>query len=227
MRTRQEIRSFLEAQVGKKPINKPNRTLDGQCVTLVKALMEYLGVPEPYKARGNAKDCGDTYIREGIGKPARGWLTVCVNRNMGGNYGHIWIDLTNEANYESNGAKALITTKNTRPISQAQQFVELDQWIKPDKTDEQIAQEVLNGIWGNGADRKKNLESVGYDYSTVQAIVNRLVKQTAKATYYVVKKGDTLSGIAWKYGTTWQTLQAMNNLHNPNLIIVGQTLRVK
>lgn len=131
MKTKQEIRNFLESQVGKK-VNAKAGALNGQCVTLIKALMEFLGVQDPYKARGNAKDAGDRYIAEGIGKEGRGWLTVVVNRSMGGGYGHIWVDLLNEQNYEQNGAKALLTTKGTRPISQAQQFVNFDQWVKPD-----------------------------------------------------------------------------------------------
>ncbi|HHL0973942.1 TPA: LysM domain-containing protein [Bacillus cereus] len=30
-----------------------------------------------------------------------------------------------------------------------------------------------------------------------------------------------------KYGTTWQNLQQLNSLSNPNVIQVGQKLRVK
>lgn len=41
---------------------------------------------------------------------------------------------------------------------------------------------------------------------------------------YVVQRGDTLSAIAWRFGTTvWAIVQA-NGLWNPNLIYVGQTL---
>lgn len=39
-----------------------------------------------------------------------------------------------------------------------------------------IAKEVLAGKWGNGADRKSRLAKAGYDYSKVQAAVNKLVK---------------------------------------------------
>lgn len=48
-----------------------------------------------------------------------------------------------------------------------------------------------------------------------------------QAVYYTVQSGDTLSGIASRYGTTWQKLQAMNGISNPNLIYPGQRLRVK
>ena len=39
-----------------------------------------------------------------------------------------------------------------------------------------VAKEVLAGKWGNGDDRKKKLQAAGYDYSAVQAEVNRLSK---------------------------------------------------
>lgn len=45
-------------------------------------------------------------------------------------------------------------------------------------------------------------------------------------TTYTVRKGDTLSGIAAKFGTTWQRLAAINKLKNPDLIYPGQVLRV-
>lgn len=43
------------------------------------------------------------------------------------------------------------------------------------KSVSQLAQEVLAGKWGNGADRKKALAAAGYDASAVQAAVNKLV----------------------------------------------------
>lgn len=45
-------------------------------------------------------------------------------------------------------------------------------------------------------------------------------------TIYTVVKGDTLSGIATKYGTTYQKLAAYNDIANPNLIYVGQKIRI-
>lgn len=53
-------------------------------------------------------------------------------------------------------------------------------------------------------------------------------KNTEKKTeYYTVKKGDTLSAIAKKHGTTWQRLAKLNNLKDANIIHVGQRLKVK
>ena len=38
----------------------------------------------------------------------------------------------------------------------------------------------------------------------------------------VVKSGDTLGNIASAYGTTWQSMAAINGIPNPNLIFPGQ-----
>lgn len=44
------------------------------------------------------------------------------------------------------------------------------------KSNEEIAREVINGKWGNGAVRKKKLQDAGYNYSVIQAIVNKMLK---------------------------------------------------
>ena len=43
---------------------------------------------------------------------------------------------------------------------------------------------------------------------------------------YTVQAGNTLSGIAYKYGVTVSQLQQWNNISNPNEIYVGQTLKL-
>lgn len=43
------------------------------------------------------------------------------------------------------------------------------------KTNQEIAKEVLSGLWGNGAERRARLEEAGYNYNEVQTIVNALV----------------------------------------------------
>lgn len=47
---------------------------------------------------------------------------------------------------------------------------------------------------------------------------------TGGATTYTVQPGGTLSGIATQFGTTWQRLQQINGIGNPNLIYPGQAL---
>jgi lysozyme len=48
----------------------------------------------------------------------------------------------------------------------------------------------------------------------------------ASGNTYTVVKGDTLSGIAAKYGTTYQQLAAINGIKNPNLIYPGQVIKL-
>lgn len=43
------------------------------------------------------------------------------------------------------------------------------------KSVDQVAKEVIEGKWGNGADRKKRLTEAGYNYSEVQKKVNKLL----------------------------------------------------
>ena len=49
---------------------------------------------------------------------------------------------------------------------------------------------------------------------------------TATGGTYVVRRGDTLSAIAWRHGTTVQAIMNANGLRNSNYIWVGQRLRI-
>lgn len=45
----------------------------------------------------------------------------------------------------------------------------------PKKSIDELAREVIHGDWGNGAARRKTLESAGYDYDAVQKRVNEIL----------------------------------------------------
>lgn len=49
----------------------------------------------------------------------------------------------------------------------------------------------------------------------------------ASTEYYTIQPGDTLSGIASTYGTTWQWLAEINGIDTPDLIHPGTTIRVR
>lgn len=49
-------------------------------------------------------------------------------------------------------------------------------------TVDELAQQVLDGKWGNGADRKARLTAAGHDYSAVQQRVNEIVAEKKQAT---------------------------------------------
>jgi putative chitinase len=43
---------------------------------------------------------------------------------------------------------------------------------------------------------------------------------------YIVQRGDTLSAIAWRFGTTVWAIAQANGIWNSNLIYIGQTLYI-
>ena len=93
------------------------------------------------------------------------------------------------------------------------------------KSVDELAQEVIDGKWGNGKDREVRLTNAGYNYKDVQNKVNELCKAKKEVTY-TVKAGDTLSGIAKKYNTTVENLVKKNNIKDKNKIYVGQVLKI-
>lgn len=56
------------------------------------------------------------------------------------------------------------------------------------KTVNEVAQEVLKGLWGNGANRERKLTAAGYDYDAVQAEVNRILKVGTKKSNTEIAK---------------------------------------
>lgn len=87
-----------------------------------------------------------------------------------------------------------------------------------------LATAVIQGLYGNQPQRKKLL---GPRYAEVMTIVNqRLTGRTAStpASYYIVRSGDYLSKV---WPSTWPTVAALNGLHPPYTIYVGQRLKTR
>lgn len=71
--------------------------------------------------------------------------------------------------------------------------------------------------------------------STIYGVIRPQYKKDTKPeptpvpeeVWYTVKKGDTLTKIAKKYGVTVDYLVELNNISNPNLIYSGQKIRIK
>lgn len=67
----------------------------------------------------------------------------------------------------------------------------------------------------------------GTSFAANQAVNPTLGAVSAQPNcFYMVRRGDTLSGIAARYGTNFYALAAMNGLYNPNWIYAGMVLRV-
>lgn len=67
---------------------------------------------------------------------------------------------------------------------------------------------------------------VGGDPVTTGGNIYTPTGSSPTGSTYTVRAGDTLSKIAARYGTTWQALAALNGLSNPNVLDVGQVIRV-
>lgn len=85
-----------------------------------------------------------------------------------------------------------------------------------------LANETMHGKFGNGETRKIVL---GTRYEEIQEIVNQICGH-GKGKYHVVSQGETLSGIAQKYGVTLERLIGLNDIQNPDIIFVGQNIRI-
>ncbi len=74
------------------------------------------------------------------------------------------------------------------------------QQAAPGKSNEQVADEVMAGQWGNGDDRRNRLTSAGYDYAAIQAIVNgRVGNPSAPRKSNEVIADEVIAG-AWGNG---------------------------
>ena len=108
--------------------------------------------------------------------------TNCPGPYLGGKLSYI----ANEVNKILCGEDK-VSTPNKKPVTVRK------------KSNEEVAQEVYNGLWGNNPQRKQKLEQAGYNYNTIQGIVNKLAGGSNKP----VKSVDTLARevIAGKHGT--------------------------
>lgn len=90
---------------------------------------------------------------------------------------------------------------------------------------ETLVQEVIDRKYG---DNPVRCDVLGVRYDEVQKGVNARFNKTSQPSSktYVVKSGDTLSGIAAKFGTTYQAIAKKNGITNPNIIYPGQVLKI-
>lgn len=114
---------------------------------------------------------------------------------------------------------------NSNNLTQYDNVEDVENYVDNSTNIDSIARDVIAGKYGNGNERKNKLGNL---YEEVQKRVNEILKNNvSKETIYIVKSGDTLSGIAQKYKTSYQKIASDNNIKNPNLIFPGQKLVIK
>lgn len=91
---------------------------------------------------------------------------------------------------------------------------------KISKSLEEIAKEVVAGKWGNGEERKTALTKAGYNYTSIQSLVNTLVnKETKKSNEEIAKEvvagkwgnGNERKTALTKEGYDYTTIQSLVN----------------
>ena len=64
------------------------------------------------------------------------------------------------------------------------------------KSEDEIVQEIMKGLWGNGEERKQKLQNAGYEYKSIQSKVNEFIRQNSnrksneEIAKEIVKKGN-------------------------------------
>lgn len=246
MRTKQEVIKFLESKVGTKVVCVGNTKLNGECVTLIKNLMDFLGVPDPYKARGHAKTCISSYINEGIAKQGMGFLSVFSNKDMGGGYGHIWCNAGDGDGvfYESNGVKPLTVTKGKTYTYDA--VCNFDSYITSDSLPEaskELAecnihknnlQNQVNGLLKDIEDQKGVISDTETKLGTANGRIQELTKQNESLSSELgsvradlktaLESAKTAKEALQKelsdqldYGDKWETEQEAHNITKSKL----------
>lgn len=84
------------------------------------------------------------------------------------------------------------------------------------ETKEELCEKALNKLSNNKGD---------CEVGKITSDVNSRLLTPDYITYTVVK-GDTLWSIAKRYGTTYKKIADYNNIKNPNLIYIGQLLKI-
>lgn len=118
--------------------------------------------------------------------------------------------------FEKSYSGMLKKLKSATSVLQASNAVLLD-FERP--ADQSVSAQQKRASLGQQFYDKYAGKQVGQPQEIVQA-------PTTTDVTYTVKSGDTLSGIASKYNTTYQKLAEYNNIPNPSIIYAGQKIRI-
>lgn len=133
-----------------------------------------------------------------VAEPKNGGLYIGVLTT--GRYGHVvWFEgdrTISEYNYGSAGNYGVRQIN----LSQYRWFEIKAPNVTPPttsnkKSDDEIANEVIKGLWGNGSDRVSRLNSAGYNASRIQQLVNQKLSGSS-TTSAKVKIGDRVTTTA-------------------------------
>lgn len=181
-------------QVKKCDINKMGRK-QGWCLNNVKAAYGITQSGTSAKVQLEAEKKAGRFHAEMAPKN----VAVPVFLKTNSQYGHVMISYYGQI--YSDGLKANISAKSIAGWSEGLcgQIIVKAEAVPAKKSNDQIADEVIAGKWGNGADRKKRLTDAGYDYGVIQDIVNRKVNGGGAPTPApaALRAGDIVKITRW------------------------------
>lgn len=97
--------------------------------------------------------------------------------------------------------------------------------VSTTKSIDEMANEVIQGKWGNNPERKQRLIQAGYDYTAIQNRVNEiLAPPPTSEIIHTVEPGEYLVKICVKYNKDWRRIASDNNIQSPWIIYPGQKL---
>ena len=145
------------ANVGFDP-SKVDKVCDTDCSSLVSLCAIYAGVPQGVMYQyGNS--CTTANLRNRLNKT--GLVNIMTDKAY-----------TTKPDKLMIGDILLAEGKHVAIVVQTDEAMN----IAPDKDVHEVALEIIDGKWGVGAERKRRLIQAGYDFMTVQAEVNRILK---------------------------------------------------
>ena len=185
---------ILNTQGTKQPT--PWGTCIGQCVSLVQQyITQCLG--QPAKARGNAVDWDETYVRQGLGtitdSPRYGDLIV-FNPPYAGKYGHIAIYINASTMYDQNNGSHDDRNAGYAKLMRGGVYIRPNADLIPDETDD-----YTTGVYKLNANMRVRL-GAGTNYGlvkvkqTTSALRNALVSKNIN-DYAVIKKGTKITAL--------------------------------
>lgn len=240
---------FIEKYTGKSVANPQVGTYKGQCVSLVQMyLYECFGYK--FEARGNGNLYAGNLIKKGLATKVsvanikKGDIISYPAGHSGCdlNYGHVAIYydknhvFQQNVNYAGDGVDTMTASLNhgfkpkldsTCTIARMKKAPVAD----TKKTIDQLADEVMDGKWGNDPERSKKLTAAGYDAEAVQDRVNEKYYGNKTTT---LKKGDKVkvkkgakdyNGVqlaSFVYSNTYTVLEAPNG----NRVVIGKNGKV-
>ncbi len=101
----------------------------------------------------------------------------------------------------------------------------LEEKLQQSLTDEAFNNLLENGQFFDLSEYSNAIKDIANKNSDGISNINVNIKQDAK--FHLIESGDTLSSIAAKYGVSVEYLQDLNGIDNPDLIIEGNTLKLR